>query len=94
MESVTAEQVRQAVRERGVTAWMLRDCSICHTPLHYHFLPEYVEFDSNCACVTYWAPPQRDGYEAVADLLNRQTPDIRARMWNEMLALTTPPAAA
>src|SRR3954453_16956894 len=85
MGRVTAEQVRDAIAERQITEWPLRACARCGEPVAYVFRNGLVFFDPACGC-SLRAMELRTWRE-VADTLNRQTPEIRARMWREMLHL-------
>lgn len=81
----TADQVQQAVEEHGIRRWMLRRCSICDSPLTYAFNGQHVTFDSNCDCSSWSSDPRPSSYQDVANTLNMQTPDVRARMWRSLL---------
>lgn len=92
MKEVTSEQVRDAVRATGRRSWKLRECSICHAPLHYLFADDGgVFYQSACDCTSYPSPPQPRDWSSVAHTLNIQMPEVRARMWAD---LTTVPAVA
>ena len=90
MENVTVEQVQQAVQERGITLWKLRECSICLAPLTYAFGQDGITYDRSCGCVTYSEPPEPRTWEDVAKQFNIQKPEIRKRMWGEFLASGDP----
>lgn len=94
MSDITADQVRDAVRERSITSWMLRRCSMCGTGLNYLFADNGVTYDSNCDCVSYWTPPGKRDFESLAQTFNMQTPEWRERLWQDFLAagsFPTPP---
>ena len=86
MENVTADQVKAAITEHSIKFWKLRECSMCGHPLRYEFNGDSVCYHAACNCVTYHEPPRPSSYGHIADTLNMQTPEIRARMWNEMLS--------
>ena len=89
MEKVTAEQVQKTVQERGINLWKLRECSICQTPLTYAFNGGEPTYNSNCGCTSYSSKPALRSWESVAEIFNRQTPEIRLRMWDAFLASGT-----
>lgn len=84
-QQTTADKVQQAIGAHGIRSWVLRLCSMCDAPLVYRFEGEHVTFDSNCDCVRYRSRPQERSHQNVADTINRQTPDMRARMWRSLL---------
>lgn len=92
MDKVAAEDVLAEVLSRGIQRWRLRDCSICGEPLHYEFHGAHVFYQSGCGCS--WSPPEPRSHQRVADTFNMQTPEVRARMWDEFLACGTSPAGA
>ena len=85
MDPVTAEQVRDVIAERQVTEWPLRACARCGEPVAYVFRNGLVFFDPACGCSL--KPMELRTWREVTDTLNMQTPEIRARMWREMLHL-------
>lgn len=85
MEEVTAEQARSVVQERGISAWPVRRCSICGTPITYTFTENEVALHTSCGCTQYYTPPKEMTYEEfVASTFNYQSnPEVRERMWQE-----------
>ncbi len=83
MDKVTAEQIRAAL-PAGINAWWpIRNCSMCSAPIGYDFTASGdVFFKSACFCTDLGGYDLRD-LENVVDLFNRQTPEIRAGMWDE-----------
>jgi hypothetical protein len=94
MEKVTAEEIRNAVISCGISDWAFRSCSICKTPLSYIFNSDGVGvcFDSNCDCVRYWVYPTESSYAELADLFNRQTPELRAKLHQHLVSGDRRPA--
>lgn len=84
MKPVTPEEIRKAVEERRI-AWMPHhDCAICGVMVGYVFEAGTVSFESSCDCSR--SPLQPRSYDDVAEHFNRQTPEVRAQMWETLLA--------
>ena len=70
----TVDEFQKAVADRGLSRFILRDCSMCGYPLGYVFHADgRLGFDSGCDCVTY-GPVVRDReWDELADHYNRQS---------------------
>jgi hypothetical protein len=84
-QSVTADQVEQVVKASGRTVWKLWKCSICGCAYGYCFDTTGPVFNGACGCSSAFGP-QRETWQGLADMLNMQTPEIRARMLAELAA--------
>jgi len=71
MKEVTGEDVKQAVLAAGLVSIPLRECSMCGVEISYLVEGGVLFFDSSCGCEQ--APPKRVKWEALANLINRQT---------------------
>lgn len=79
----TAQEFKQQAKERNITKWHIRECSICGYPLAYFFSPDFEEvaFDSGCDCTSGGPNYQRRSWESVAEIYNMQTqPDVIKKM--------------
>ena len=86
MQTITAEDVETAVRERSIKSWKLRECGLCKTPLYYTFEDGKVFFNPNCECITCEAPPMMRTYDDVAKCFNIQRKlEVQTRMWEDFL---------
>lgn len=91
MDRVTGAQVAELVATHNITRWRLRCCSICDAPLYYYFVPAGAVFDSACDCSSHHSDPEVRSYDDVAEgVFNIQTPEVRARMWAELLSWGKP----
>jgi hypothetical protein len=70
MKEKTAEDFRQAVKDKGIQTWKLRECSICGSDLNYVFSKDQVYYDSNCGCTKYYTEIQLRSYEELARRYN------------------------
>jgi hypothetical protein len=70
---VTGEQVKKAMMAANVQSVEIRRCSICNSPLFYDRKGEYLFFDSNCDCTSFYSEPQLKDWESVAELINVQS---------------------
>ena len=89
---VSADTVRQTVRDYGIQWWNLRECSLCGSSIGYMFAPEAsaVAFNSNCDCTRYHSAPEERDFENVAHQFNMQTtPGVAQQMWDEFLKCAT-----
>ena len=73
MKKVTGLQVKQAMIEKNITKIVLRECSMCGTPLYYLRDGEDLYFNTACDCVSYQPPPEPRSWESVAEIINMQT---------------------
>lgn len=79
---ITAAEVEAVVREHKLYKYVIRACSMCSYPLGYVFQGSQVGFDAGCDCTTYSAV-YSSSYQELADHFNRQTPEVRDRLWAE-----------
>ena len=86
MEPISINDVKNAVKTHGIQMWILRSCSMCGTPLTYAFHGECVTYDSSCGCTSYNEPPDQRDWSDLVEIFNRQTPEVRKRMWDEFTA--------
>jgi hypothetical protein len=84
MDQVTTDEVKAAIVGSNVKRWKLHNCSMCGYPCSYLFAAEDVGYDAGCDCVSYHNI-RPSSYGEVADTLNMQKPEIRQRMWDEMI---------
>lgn len=84
MRAVTADEVKHAVQDAGITRIQIRDCSMCHYPLSYLISDDEIAYDAGCNCVSYHNIEPRT-WDDLARHFNIQKPEIRARMWNELM---------
>ncbi len=89
MDQVTETEVREKVKEKSIHYWRLRECSICDSPIGYIFMSGEaaadVAYDSNCDCVPYHTPLTPSSYSEIAAAFNRQTPEVRKKMWDSFI---------
>jgi len=71
MKTKTAADFQQQVKEKNITSWILRHCSMCDAPLSFLFDGDDVYYDSGCDCVTYITIPQERSYQDLANLYNQ-----------------------
>lgn len=69
----TPEEFEQAVKERKITEWKLRECSFCRYPLNYVFLPDGVYLDRGCDCTGQTPNLVRRTWKSLAEHYNIQT---------------------
>lgn len=71
----TADEFKQAAIKKGITEWVIRDCSICGYDLKYIFSrdKEQVAFDTGCDCTSYPNVIIPSSYEDIAQHYNCQT---------------------
>ena len=75
MELVTVDQIKQIVKDRGLTVWHVRDCKKCGYPTSYEFFNDVktnaalVRFDGGCNCVNN---PRREtqSYDPIVEFIN------------------------
>lgn len=89
MDPGTAEQVQAAVAEHGIQQWALRSCSSCTVSLYYVFDNGRVGFAPGCGCSDSGVIYERS-YSDLAGTFNMQTPEVRARMWDDFLKAGQP----
>lgn len=85
MEHVTAEQCRAIVKDKGFRRVGHHRCTLCGYQTAYVFDGDAVYFDPGCDC-TYGRNVRPSSYESLAETFNRQTPEIRAHMWEDFQA--------
>jgi hypothetical protein len=85
--SYTAQEIKEQTK---VGAWTLHRCSICRAPIQYVFDGDYVAFDSNCDCTSYWTPRQQRSWQDVADTINMQSEPVQQRMLGELRGEPSP----
>lgn len=91
MNEVTIEEIKQAVEHFDIALFNLRECSLCGTSIGYTFVEdEGPMFHSNCDCTPHYTPPEPRTWESVADLFNRQTPEVRQKLWTKFTGLPNP----
>ena len=95
MEPVTNEQVVQAIKDRKFLSWIIRECSICNSPLRYLFAPDlqdpnkpHVAFNGTCNCSRFPNDIRRRSIEDLTAHFNMQTPEIREKIWKEFTCQT------
>jgi uncharacterized protein YceK len=71
MKTKTAEDFEKQVKEKNITSWILRYCSMCDAPLSFLFDGDDVYYDSGCDCVNFRTIPQESSYDELANHYNR-----------------------
>lgn len=73
----TAEEFRRQAITKGISRWVVRNCSFCRYPCGYLFLigdaHSEVGYDSGCKCSTYPSPLQERTWDDVAEHYNIQS---------------------
>ncbi len=90
MDDITVDEIREAVSERSITWLSFHACSICRAPVGYVIDGDSLFYDSACGCTTYRSPPEPRDWDDLARLFNRQEPEIRQRMWGDLLNMGGP----
>ena len=88
MENITVERLDRVLNKIKTThaTWAIRECCICNTRLRYIFNREGgIRFDGNCNCVNYVTASIDTSKDEFIEVFNRQTPEIRKRMWDNFL---------
>lgn len=91
---VSAETVRQAVTDYGITHLPHHDCSICGQWVKYVFTENTIGqlapfFDSNCGCSDRWSPRIAHSWSGVAEFINQADPAAAQAIWDRMMAQAT-----
>jgi len=68
----TAEEFKNAAKERGIVNWSMRGCSLCQYPVGFIFHEDKVYWDPGCFCVTPAEKPQLRSWDDVAYYYNLQ----------------------
>lgn len=79
MRDVTAEEVRQAVLNSGVSSIMIRECSICRSPIGFVINGGKLYRDSDCDCTWGRSFPTICSWSDLAYGINIQTADEAKR---------------
>jgi hypothetical protein len=72
MKKITAEELKQAIKEKGITRWDIHECSMCGYLCGYVFVGEQVFYDSGCDCMSYGNKLNPRNWGDVVDQYNRQ----------------------
>lgn len=79
-ETVSAQEVREAMEANGITYVEHHDCSLCGYMTNYFVQDGTLYFDSGCDCVTHRRTREVD-YQQAADWINMQAnPAIRIKI--------------
>ena len=78
---VTGEQVKEAVKARGLTWIPHHDCSLCRMEVGYVVQGDDLFFRSGCGCS--WSPDRPCSWEEAAEHINRQQ---RSGQWGDVAA--------
>ena len=85
MENITASQVKDVATENGFSRIGHHKCGMCGYPTGYIIDGDHVAFDAGCNCTgRYLSRPS--SFDDIARTFNMQTPEIRARMWEDFKA--------
>jgi hypothetical protein len=86
MEQVESHDVEAVIREKGLLRIGHHKCSMCGYPTGYVVDDgDVVAFDAGCDCTgRYVLRPA--SVEDIAATLNMQSPEVRARMWEDFQA--------
>jgi len=79
MRDVTAEEVRQAVLDSGVSRIDSHDCSICHSMVGFNISDGRIFWDSNCGCTVHSSEPELRSWDSIAENVNMQTNEENKR---------------
>lgn len=80
------DQLEEAVVKHNINRWQLRECSICHAPLHYEFRKDgNIYYHSACDCTPFSSSPRQCKLDEILNLFNVQKPKDRKRMWDEFI---------
>lgn len=71
MKKITVEELKQAIKDKGITRWIIHECSMCGYPCGYYFCGDIVKYDSGCDCVGYINISERT-WEEVVNQYNMQ----------------------
>ena len=71
MKKITVEELKKAVKEKGIKRWIIHECSMCGYPCGYYFAGDKVKYDAGCNCVDYQDISERT-WEEVVNQYNRQ----------------------
>lgn len=93
MDEISMDQLQYETYSRHITEYPIRECSICGAKLKYHvtytsLACAEIFFDGNCYCSSIRTPMHKISWDEFLRTFNRQTPEVRDRMWNEFLALS------
>lgn len=84
MDKVTPGMVAATCAEKGFMRIGHHKCSMCGYPTGYNIKPDGVVFDAGCDCTgRYVARPS--SFDDIAHTFNMQTPEVRARMWQDFI---------
>lgn len=67
----TGEDFEKQAKEKGITRWLIHDCSMCGYHCGFYFRGKVVEYDNGCGCVMNPRSPRT--WEDVAEHYNMQT---------------------
>lgn len=78
---ITADQVKEAMINNGITAVDHHNCSFCGYMTRYIRDGENLFFDRGCDCGCGWENLEPRSYENAADWINMQSnPEAKARL--------------
>lgn len=91
MDLISMDTLRYEVHTRHIERYALRTCSICHAALHSVFdyrglVVANVFYDSSCDCTSHHEPLRESNWGELLESFNRQSPPIRAQLWEKFLA--------
>lgn len=76
---VTGEQVRNAMKDAGITVVDHHTCGICGVMVFYSRDNDQLFFNSGCGCMG--SPPQPRNWDDAAEWINMQSvPEIRQKL--------------
>lgn len=71
----TVDELKQQAKDKNITHYPVRECSICGYTLEYLIRNDQVYYDSGCDCVSHSAGPQLRSWEDLAECYNRNQPE-------------------
>jgi len=80
----TGQEMKQQAENKGITGWVVRNCSMCYYPLAYYWNGENVEFDSGCDC-TGTSTMNPRSWDDLAETYNMNQPERNERISREYL---------
>lgn len=81
--TISAEEVRAAVKKYNIKSWMLRRCSMCGYELRYLFKDDLVGYDTGCFCTNNFGGVRLADYHEIAEFFNMQIEEVAESMWND-----------
>ncbi len=77
----TPEQFKQAIEQRNITFFVLRDCSICHADFGFIFARGEIFVDTNCNCCPFNPMScRKTNFEYLAGIYNQESEESYFRI--------------